>query len=303
MGMYPLSEDPLHTVIWLDNVHCFGESAQKAIDMAEKLKDKLLLWGCESKTSSQEVIWPFCKDQEDAAVQAGWKSVDKLESLGCLVDASIQSQHEIEWAMAKAWRAACANRRWWRSDVLSLGDKIQTLQTYIEPVWKFRAPVWNLNKTTLKQLDRWQMRFLRMISGQRKMPEENPEDFIRRRGRQLRQECLKRKWQWSKLFLELSLKTKAQFVRRARTPGHQHILCHSATWFERRRAEFANLKNQWSVKAGKTDTRVRPGRPSRWHTLTDSEIKHITGSEDGWRQVAADQWRWFTFMGKLSPFD
>ena len=100
-------------------------------------------------------------------------------------------------------------------------------------------------------------------------PGETPLAFVRRRQRDIKQ-VLNRKGWWSQLWFKRVRAWDAHLDRHPESPAAKMRSWRGEGWLQSARALWANMRSTrdrpWTLTAGRTDTRVTPGRPQmRWH--------------------------------------
>jgi hypothetical protein len=254
---------------WVDNLFFFGPRVAELRLAVEAFEAQLRSrWRLQLKPSSLQALLPR-GSSETAELDARWDIMETMRVLGHWIDddAGIRGC----WAQTRTamWRSFYRNSGSRKAKLLTADRRAVLLSRATLPVATFRFSRWPPQKQVALELDALQMKFFGIAAGYRMHPSETPVAFVRRRQRTIKQVLHRRGW-WSQLWFKRSRAWDAHLDRHPDSPAAKMRSWQGESWLESARAVWANIRTSrarpWTMTAGRTDTRVAPGRPqTRWH--------------------------------------
>ena len=260
---------------WVDNLFSASASLQGAIYILEDFEAQLHLhWKMDIKPSSRCcMVAAGCK--EVPANNGRWPLKDSFLVLGHM----LQSTGSIRacWSRSRAsmWRAFWANPGAEVAKHVSIDRKLQLLTRAVQPQLAFRCSRWPPQRQIAAEVDKLQQKMMASMLRLPRLEGEEPDRYVRRRGRLARGHC-QQHGLWSAHWFARAIAWDEHLAR----PRNNHTWSarlrdfRGKVWLMQRRASFspsgASIVGSASLLAGRTGTRAVHGKVQmRWHDGID----------------------------------
>ena len=188
LASFKIDEFRLVGGAYVDNLYFFGHDANAAVHNASLVHDILKQkWELDIKAGSQVLLAPAGADI--SAIPASWECPAAVTFLGYVVqdDAGIRSA----WARcrSKMWQRffAISRDRGWSK--LSIARKSRHVERSIWTLLSFYCGTWPPQLQVSREIDTVQRKMFAAILRVKKLPEEEPVTYVRRRNKLAKNLC------------------------------------------------------------------------------------------------------------------
>ena len=169
---------------YVDNVYVAAKSCYAASAILDDASMFLSAqWNLVFKPSSRLVMAPSGCQDVDVTDDSKWPVVSEMEVLGHRLQNDCGIEFCFRTTCQSAWKAFFANCCCKDASRLPATVKISILKRAVEPVLRFRWTRWPFRKDHARRLETIQKQMLCIVSGIRPDADEEPAQFVRRRGR------------------------------------------------------------------------------------------------------------------------
>ena len=123
------------------------------------------------------------KDHTDDEVPEGWNRSFHFPVLGHIIEHDTSVLMCVNKTLRSAWAAFYANVSKPILKHASMAVKMRRIKSFVLPVVAYRFVRWPFCRTLALRLDRIQRKMISICAGLRRLSDESPEAFNRRRGR------------------------------------------------------------------------------------------------------------------------
>ena len=174
------------------------------------------------------------------------------------------------WTFTRAamWRSFWSNAGGKTAASLPTSSRLSLVKRTVTPQLSYRCSRWPPQKQIADELDRVQQKMISIALRQPRLPHEEVQDYVRRRGRAARRICQKH-GPWSNHWFAraAALYKHLSRSRNGTVWSAQLRDYHGKKWLEEQRASFiVSETSSTSILAGRTGTRAFVGKVhTRWH--------------------------------------
>ena len=255
------SQGSLTMCTWVDNLFSASDSLEGAISILEDFEYQLEVhWKMKIKPTSRSCMVAAGCVQLPADMQR-WPLKDSFVVLGHILEHTGSIRACWKHARASMWRAYWSNPGANAANHISMARRVQLLAQAVQPQLVFRCSRWPPQRQIATEVDTLQQRMNACMLRLPRLPHEEPDAYVRRRGRLARSHC-QQAGLWSRIWFQRAVAWDEHLTR-----GHNHQTWSAQlhdfrdkAWLMQRRADFD----------GRTCTRAVHGKVQmRWHDGVD----------------------------------
>jgi hypothetical protein len=244
--------------------HCAADAAKLIDTFADALR---LKWRLSIKASSYKFTSIL---DDDTPLHGHWNRQKVAECLGQWLDPSSSCASAWKGCKRSMWSSFFAKLPPTRAHALTSQQMYGMMDRYVLPILLAKAPSWPAHSELCKKIGAVQNRMFSALQRVDRIPCEPDNTYFRRRANIAAHQCTEHgKWSWAALKRTINWNGHVMRQDPQLSWGRALLGYHATEWLQQQRQLFApsssNAARPWTLFGGRTDTRVRPGKPpTRW---------------------------------------
>ena len=169
-------------LIWVDGITLLARRDSYLQAMARELTTELHRWGLQWKPQSLSCLAWGGEEAEPFSLGEGLDvpAREELNILGVTVKEKDATEHNIAKRSCSALGSIYAMRETWQNKYIPHQLKLQNYFTDHLPIFLYGSEAWVVSKETLKAIDSFHKKALRIVTNAKWNPDKGPyEDFLR----------------------------------------------------------------------------------------------------------------------------